>query len=260
LFRVENNLNYNWGGASPGAGIPAQNWSARFSSRRVASLTGYYTVVVTSDDGVRVWVDNVNLLDKWYDQSPTSYAVSVYLNAGQHDWRVEYYQSGGGSLLSVSITYGVTNPPPTAIPPTTGDVIVDDNATGFMKGGLAAGWHDFAGGYGGHAFWTENNTFTQAYYNWARWYPRLPRAGYYEVAVYLPNAVGTTRNARYWVAHAGTFNFRALNQAAYRDQWVALGTYYFSANGSEYVSLADVTYEPFYATRVAMDAVRFSPR
>ncbi len=261
LFRVENDLNFNWGGAAPGTGIPAQNWSARFNSRRTASLTGYYTVLVTADDGVRVWVDNVNILDKWFDQSPSAYAVTVYMSAGAHDWRVEYYQRAGGSQLGVAISYGVTNPPPPSVPPpATGDVIMDDNAAGFMKGGLAAGWHDFAGGYGGHAFWTENNTFTQAYYNWARWYPRLPRPGYYQVAVHIPAGVASTRNARYWVAHAGTFNFRAVNQAAYPNQWVVLGTYYFSANGSEYVSLADVTYEPFYMTTLVMDAVRFSPR
>ncbi|MBI3536742.1 MAG: hypothetical protein HY070_04165 [Chloroflexi bacterium] len=262
-FRVDDNLNFNWNSAPPTAGIASgQNWSARWNARRAASVTGYYTVVATADDGVRVFVDNNNILDKWFDQAPTTYAVTVYLGAGQHDWRVEYYQRAGGASLSVSIAYGVTNPPPPA-PPTpivTGDLILDDNATGFLKGGLATGWHDVAGGYGGHAFSTENNPFTQPYYNWARWYPRLPRAGFYLVEVYLPGGVGTTRNARYWIAHAGTFNFRALNQAAYANQWVALGTYYFVANGTEYVSLADVTYEPFLSTMLAVDAVKFSPR
>ena len=261
LFRGDHDLNFNWGAASPGAGIASsQNWSARWNARKTASITGYYTVVATSDDGVRVFVDNVNILDKWFDQAPATYAVSVYLGAGAHDWRVEYYQRAGGAQLRVAISYGVTSPPPSLPPPATGDVIVDDNAAGFLKGGLAAGWHAAATGIGNHAYWTENNTFTAPYYNWARWFPRLPRAGNYEVAVYLPAGVGTTRNARYWIAHAGTFHFRALNQAAYANQWVALGTYYFSANGSEYVSLADVTYEPFLATALAVDAVRFSPR
>ncbi|CAG0933334.1 partial riboflavin kinase, partial [Planctomycetaceae bacterium] len=57
LFRDDVDLNFNWGGASPGLGIPGTNWSARWTARKTTHTAGYYTVTATSDDGVRVWID-----------------------------------------------------------------------------------------------------------------------------------------------------------------------------------------------------------
>ncbi|MBI5303700.1 MAG: hypothetical protein HY868_16310 [Chloroflexi bacterium] len=257
LFRDDTNLNFNWNGQSPGLGIPGTNWSARFTSRRNTHANGYYTVAATSDDGVRVWVDNNILIDQWRDQAPTTYAVTVYLNAGAHDWRVEYYQRDGGSMLRVTIASGVNPPPP---PPPGGEVIVDVRNPGFSKGGSASGWHQAPNSYGSFAYWTENNTYAAPYYNWARWYPTLPAAGYYETFVYIPAGIASTRNARYWVQHGGAYQMRRVAQALYPNQWVSLGTYYFHARGGEYVSLSDVTYEPFLSTSIVFDAVKFVAR
>ena len=257
LFRDDTDLNFNWNGNSPGTGIPGANWSARFTARKTTHTAGYYTVTATSDDGVRVWVDGNILINQWRDQSPTTYAVTVYLNAGAHDWRVEYYQRAGGSLLRVQITPGVTPPPP---PQPGGEVIMDVQLPGFSKGGSASGWHTAPNGYGGYAFWTENNTYAAPYYNWGRYYPTLPAPGYYEVFAWIPANVATTRSARYWIAHGGAYDQRRLAQALYANQWVSLGVYYFHARGGEYVSLSDVTYEPFLASTIAFSGVKFVPR
>ena len=255
LVRDDVSLNFDWGTAAPGRGITdGLNWSARFTSKRVASLSGYYTVSAAADDGVRVWVDNNIVIDQWHDQPPTTYAVTLYLSAGTHDWRVEYYQHTGAGSLRAQITSGVTSPVATV--GSTGDVIVDDKAVGFIK----SGWLDYPGGYGNHAFWSQNNTFSLPLYNWARWYPNLLRPGFYDVSVYIPGNLATSRNARYWIAHAETNDIRSINQSLYANQWTPLGTFYFSATGNEYVSLADITYEPRQSTVVVVDAIRFSPK
>jgi len=257
LFRDDNDINFNWGTAPPGPGISqGGNWSARWTSRKTTSTAGYYTVTATSDDGVRVWVDNSIVIDQWRDQQPTTFSATVYLTAAAHDWRVEYYNRTGTALLRVQITPGVVPPPP----PPSGDVYVGTNSAGFFKGGDSAGWHTAPNGYGGIAFWTENNTYNAPQYNWARWYPALPAPGYYEISVYIPANIATTRNARYWIAHAGAYDSGRVSQALYANQWVPLGVFYFGATGGEYVSLSDVTYEPFLSTTVLMDAVKFSPR
>lgn len=261
LSRDDVDVNFNWGTASPGSGIPSgQNWSARWASRKMANLAGYYTVTATADDGVRVWIDDNILIDQWHDEPPTTYAASVFLNSGPHDWRVEFYQHLGAASLRVQLTPGVSSPATVVVPPASADVIVDDGGAGFFKGGEAAAWHDFSGGYGGHASWMQNNVFSQVAYSWARWYPALPRPGIYEVSVYVPANLATTHNARYWIQHAGTYDIRPVNQSLYANQWVVLGTFYFSAGGGEYVSLADSTYEPLDSTALAVDAAKFSPR
>ena len=67
-----------------------------------------------------------------------------------------------------------------------------------------------------------NNDYSRPQYNWARWYPGLT-AGSYEVFVYIPGQYATTRQARYWVSHAGGYTLRLINQYAYSNQWVSLG-------------------------------------
>ncbi len=248
------NLNFNWGTGGPGGGISGVNFSAKWDSSLNAPYTGFYTVYATSDDGVRVWVDNNSLIDQWHDQAPTTYAASVYLTAGPHNWHVEYYQHLGGAQINVQIVPGVTPPPPPS-----GDIIVDDGGAGWLAGGNSSSWRS-AGGYGGHSFWTFNNAFIQPLYNWARWYPSLPQARNYEVFAYIPGGVGSTRNARYWVAHGGSYTPTPVAQALYPNQWVSLGTYYFNALGGEYVSLSDVTYECYLCYTIVFDAIKFSPR
>ena len=51
-----------------------------------------------------------------------------------------------------------------------------------------------------------------------------------------------------------------MNQSAYSDQWVSLGTYKFRGNSLDYVSLADVTYEPYLSRLIAFDAVKWVRR
>jgi hypothetical protein len=106
---------------------------------------------------------------------------------------------------------------------------------------------------------TKNNDRVRPNYNWARWYPALA-ARKYEVLVYIPHRFSTTSSARYWVSHAGGTTLRVVNQSAYSDQWVSLGTYRFQGNKNDYVSLADVTFEPYLSRLIAFDAVKWVPR
>jgi hypothetical protein len=255
--RDDANLAFNWGSASPGRGIAqGANWSARWNARKTAPTTGYYTVSATADDGIRVWVDNNLVIDQWHDQSPTTYAALVYLNAGAHDWRVEFYQHGGSASLRVQIAPGANAPALAATPPASGNAVVDDGAPGFFRGG--AGWRDVAGGYNGHAFAIPNSALADSSSRWARWYPQLPGAGWYQVSVYIPANLATTRSARYTIVSATGTDARRVNQMLYANQWVSLGAYYFSATGGEYVALDDTTYEPHGSTTITVDAIRFS--
>ena len=255
LVRDDALLNFNWFEGSPGPGIPIDNFSVKWDSTQTLPTTGNYQVTATSDDGVRVWVDGALVIDAWYDHAPTTFVATRYLTAGAHAVHVEYYDHTLGALINAQIGSGSPPPPP---PPTT-EVVVDDRGPGWQAGGIG-GWRDAAMGVNGHSFYTLNNTYTATGYNWARWFPTLSAAGYYEVFVFLPNNLGTTLNARYWVYHGGRYDLAARAQGFYTNQWLSLGTYYFSATGGEYVSLADVTYECYLCRSVAFDAVKFVPR
>jgi hypothetical protein len=53
---------------------------------------------------------------------------------------------------------------------------------------------------------------------------------------------------------------RIVNQSAYSNQWVSLGTYRFQGNRNDCVSLADVTYEPYLSRLIAFDAAKWVSR
>jgi len=255
LVRDDPAINFNWGYGSPDPSIPVDYFSIKWDSVQTLPVTGNYSIVATSDDGVRVWIDSALVIDGWYDHPPTTFQATRYLAAGAHSVHVEYYERTGGAMVSVQIGSGVPPPPP----PPSGEVIVDDRGPGWRAGGVYA-WHDAPVGIGNHSFWTLNNTYSSAGYNWARWYPTLPAPGYYEVFAFLPDRIATTLNARYWIYHHSRYDLAPRAQGFYENQWISLGTYYFNALGGEYVSLADVTYECYFCRVVAFDAVKFVPR
>jgi hypothetical protein len=254
LVRDDAQINFQWGTGSPKPGtIGADGFSVRWT-RTLNLESATYQFSMTVDDGARLWVNGHLLIDAWRDQAPRTYTGSIYVPAGGVPVKMEYYENAGGATAQLSWARGGSPPTP---PP--GVVIIDNGGKGFVKGGAYSAWHSVSEGYNGDLLWTKNNDWQRPNYNWARWYPSL-KAGRYEVFVYIPDRYTTTAKARYWVSHAGGFTLRVVNQSAYSNQWVSLGTYRFQGSSSEYVSLADVTYEPYLSRLIAFDAVKWVPR
>jgi hypothetical protein len=78
--------------------------------------------------------------------------------------------------------------------------------------------------------------------------------------VYVPERFTTTSKARYWVGHADGYTLRVVNQSTHGSRWVSLGTYWFDGTKEDFVSLSDVTYEPYLSRLVGFDAVKWVPR
>ncbi|MGE5140690.1 MAG: PA14 domain-containing protein [Rudaea sp.] len=256
LSRSDADLNFNWGTAGPGKGISGSVFSARWDSARTAPSSGFYTVYATADDGVRVSLDGKSLVDEWHDSAPTTYAATVYLTAGVHNWHVEYYQHLGGAMLAIQFVQGVAAQPPL----TSTEIVVENGSSGWLAGGEAANWKTVDNDRGGKAAQARNSTFVMPQNASGRWYPSLPDNRLYEVSVYIPANVGSTHSAHYLIAHGGTVESRVVAQALYSNQWVSLGSFYFDGTGGEYVSLSNVTYECNLCYTVAWDAVKFIPR
>ena len=57
-----------------------------------AQRTQTYTFYTTSDDGVRLWVNNQLVVDNWTDHAATENSGAIALTAGQrYDIRMEFY-------------------------------------------------------------------------------------------------------------------------------------------------------------------------
>jgi len=101
LIRNDVSINFDWGAGSPGPGVPADNFSARWS-RDLHFPAGNYRFYVRVDDGVRLWVDGNLVVDQWRDSAPTTYSADVNLTDGAHSLRMEYYERGGGALAQLT--------------------------------------------------------------------------------------------------------------------------------------------------------------
>ncbi len=252
LTRYESAVNYDWGAGAPASTVPADHFSARWT-RTLDLPAGMYIFSLTADDGARLWVNGHLLVDAWYDQAATTYTNDIFLPGGDVTIEIQYYENGGHAVAKLSWSGDGEEPP------SDDTVIVDENDPGFVTGGAASGWRAVNEGYDGRMLWTYNNYGSTYNYNWARWYPDLS-PDTYEVFVYIPYRYTTTAHARYWVRHANGYKLRIIDQSAHGDQWVSLGTYYFSGDGSEYTSLADVTYEPYRTRLIGFDAVKWVRR
>lgn len=103
FVRNDSSIDFNWGGGSPGSGVAADNFSVRWT-RDVTLDAGRYRFTTTTDDGVRLWVNNTLLIDKWFDQGTTSYSGEIELPGGNIPIRMEYYERVGGAEAHLSYT------------------------------------------------------------------------------------------------------------------------------------------------------------
>ncbi len=105
LVRGEAKIDNNWAAGAPATGIPADNFSVRWEGIANPPVTGNYVFTVTVDDGVRLWINNVQVIDKWIDQASTTYTANVALTQGQSvPVRMEYYERGGSAVAKLAWT------------------------------------------------------------------------------------------------------------------------------------------------------------
>ena len=101
LTRNEDTIDHDWGEGSPGPGIGVDHFAARYT-RTLAFAPGNYDFAVTADDGVRLYVDGVKVIDKWVDEAPTTYHVTLPMDGGLHNIVMEYYEATVGATAKLN--------------------------------------------------------------------------------------------------------------------------------------------------------------
>jgi glucose/arabinose dehydrogenase len=98
--RLDRTVNFEWPGR-PVPGIGADTFSVRWTGRVVAKVTGLYTFTTQSDDGVRLWVDGVQLVDHWTDGTSTNSGTIELVANQSYDIRMEQYDRSGGAMAKL---------------------------------------------------------------------------------------------------------------------------------------------------------------
>lgn len=103
--RTDNSINFDWGSGAPSvSGIGSDYFSVSWVGNFRAPSTGNYQFQTLSDDGVRLYVNNVLVIDNWtYHAFTTNTSSNISLTAGQsYPIRLEYFEGGGGAIIKLS--------------------------------------------------------------------------------------------------------------------------------------------------------------
>jgi MSHA biogenesis protein MshQ len=102
--RVDTSIDFDWTSGATGVGNQAaDNFSIRWSGNFRAPTTGTYQFQTQSDDGVRLWINNVLVIDNWNDHSvATDTTGNISLVAGQsYPVKLEFYENGGVATIKL---------------------------------------------------------------------------------------------------------------------------------------------------------------
>lgn len=100
VVRMDARINFDWGNGSPDSSIDPDTFWVRWTGRIEPRYSETYKFYTVSDDGIRVKIDGILVIDSWADQPPTEKAgETIALIAGKkYSITVEYYERGGGAV------------------------------------------------------------------------------------------------------------------------------------------------------------------
>ncbi len=108
VSRVEETVDFDWGDKSPtGRGVKSDYFSVRWTGQVEAPVNGKYIFSTLGDDGIRLWVNGVLLIDDWNGHAPQlNTGAGIVLNGGQkYDIRMEYFDNFGGAVAKLMWAY-----------------------------------------------------------------------------------------------------------------------------------------------------------
>lgn len=108
--RVDAAIDFDWLSGAPVSGINPYSYSVRWDGEVRPAESGEYLLHTTSNDGIRLWVDDQLLIDNWTNHKATEDTVRIALDAGRrHNLRIDYFQNTGTAVarLEWSIPGGV---------------------------------------------------------------------------------------------------------------------------------------------------------
>ena len=89
---------FNWGEGRPDTSLGVDHFSARWH-RTLNFDAGIYRFNIEVDDGFRLYIDNVLILDEWEEGPARTYTVDVPLSTGRHTIQVDYFERTGVALM-----------------------------------------------------------------------------------------------------------------------------------------------------------------
>lgn len=110
-------IDFYWPNEQPMRGVPAEQFTVRWTGWLVPPTTDHYVLHLAVDDGARLWLDGKQVLDEWRGQPLSYFDVPLELQAGPTAFAsitasirlaLECYLFGSGPAVLKRLARGVT--------------------------------------------------------------------------------------------------------------------------------------------------------
>lgn len=237
VSHVEPGVNFAWGTGGPDPLVGTNHFSARWTGQVIPRYTDAYTFSTVSDDGVRLWVNGLNLINNWTNHGATTNNGSIVLEAGHlYEVQMDYYENTGSAVAK--LLWASPNQSREPIPPTQlsaephgllaeyfGDVNLSALRLTRIEGPV-----DFEWGPGGPDSRVGTNSFS------ARWTGQViaPRSAEYTFATVSDDGVrlwvNDTLLVDNWTNHGATTNAGAIALVAGQRSTITMEYYENTGN------------------------------
>jgi hypothetical protein len=98
--RLDSNIDFDWKDGTQDPSIGVDQFSVRWTGPLLAPVSGPVTFYTSSDDGVRLWVNDQLIIDNWTVHGPTENSGLIPLYAGQVcRIKLEFFENTGTALI-----------------------------------------------------------------------------------------------------------------------------------------------------------------
>lgn len=100
VTRIDNRVSFDWGVNSPAPAVDADTFSIAWEGGITVPEKGEYTFYTNSDDGTRLYVNDILIIDQWSNHGLVEYSGRMTLRPGTvYPIRMEYYDNTGSAAV-----------------------------------------------------------------------------------------------------------------------------------------------------------------
>ncbi len=99
LVRTDANINFDWGSGSPDSLIGSDYFSIKWQGFLNVDKDDTYTFYISHNDGVRFWIDDKLIIDKWSETG--EHSGSIRLTQGLHQIKLEYFEATSSAVIKL---------------------------------------------------------------------------------------------------------------------------------------------------------------
>jgi PA14 domain len=103
FVRLDEEINFSWPATSPGSPLNSDHFSVRWMGYLQTPATEDLTLIARTDDGVRLWIDDVLVINAWVSRTATDSVYVFSATAGRkYHLKMEYFDRTGRASANLA--------------------------------------------------------------------------------------------------------------------------------------------------------------